>query len=595
MRFATFNLYQFVASGFYWHSRDEHSTYTPAEWEQKQHWVSNRLQEMAADVVGFQEVFSVTALQTLCAAVGYPYFVTVDTPRCHAEQADVFHTSVVALASRFPVVAVHPLEIAADLHHELPIPNDFCFSRRPICAEVEMPDLGRVTVYVLHLKSKRQASSGVQYEASVDWQQRVRDTLRQRSRGTIATLLQRGLEATLVYHAVSQRLAENPQQAIVVMGDFNDEQDSLPLEVLTMQERIHFLGNVAEENWPQGVKLYFNDYRLADTFRLAPNMRQRVRPFTHLHRGRGNVLDYILVSNALNPKNANALAEVSDYAVWNHHLAEDGVENRLQSDHGQVCVEFLPCTIPAELSRFHQKPAHTITNAADIATRQDFVEYAGGIYQSPLHFKQWQSEDKWKNFWAFFFDTEHGWVTSIYGTLPVSELYQKQRHSIEHIIPRDFLDRYLAQKGVPRHVRYGATVNPFNFAPSERGLNAKRSNFPFDFSDEHLIRPTQLELHPENYSGFNANHEWVIPSRNRGDIARAILYMLLIYEIDELYNQHLSTLIHWAKIDSPSAWELAYNNWIYTRLGIRNPFIDSPENALYLLDNKPLMQSLEVR
>jgi endonuclease I len=176
-------------------------------------------------------------------------------------------------------------------------------------------------------------------------------------------------------------------------------------------------------------------------------------------------------------------------------------------------------------------------------------------------------------------------------------LYQKQRHSIEHIIPRDFLDRYLANKGVPRHVRYGATTNPFNFAPSERGLNAKRSNFPFGFNNDQIVRPNHWELHPENFSaaGFNADHEWVIPSRNRGDIARAILYMLLMYEIDELYNQHISTLIHWAKIDSPSTWEIAYNHWVYTRLGIRNPFIDSPENALLLLDNKQLMQSLEVR
>ncbi|OQX07084.1 MAG: hypothetical protein BWK73_29080 [Thiothrix lacustris] len=86
---------------------------------------------------------------------------------------------------------------------------------------------------------------------------------------------------------------------------------------------------------------------------------------------------------------------------------------------------------------------------ADIRTRQDFVEYAGGVFQSHYHFKQWDSADKWKHFWSFFFDNEYGWVTSIYGTIPINELYQKQHHSIEHVIPRDFLDRYLARKGVP--------------------------------------------------------------------------------------------------------------------------------------------------
>jgi endonuclease I len=87
----------------------------------------------------------------------------------------------------------------------------------------------------------------------------------------------------------------------------------------------------------------------------------------------------------------------------------------------------------------------------------------------------------------------------------------------------------------------------------------------------------------------------VIPSSNRGDIARAILYMLLVYEIDELYNQHVDTLVHWAKLDSPSAWEIAYNNWVYARMGIRNPFIDTPENALQLLSKHDLMHTIELQ
>jgi endonuclease I len=54
-------------------------------------------------------------------------------------------------------------------------------------------------------------------------------------------------------------------------------------------------------------------------------------------------------------------------------------------------------------------------------------------------------------------------------------------------------------------------------------------------------------------------------------------------------------LVHWAKVDTPSAWELAYNNWVYARQGIRNPFIDTPENALQLLDNRDLLASIEYR
>ncbi len=596
MKLATFNLYQFVAPGCYWYERDEHNTYNATEWEQKKSWIMTRLRQMDADVVGFQEVFSVTELRVLCEAAGYSHFVTVDEPTTQTDDKSVYYKSVVALASRFPVASVHPLEIPSEIRDELPIPHNFRFSRRPVCVDIETPDLGRITVYVLHLKSKRPVSLDMHYEEKLEWQHRVFDTLRRLSRGSIASLLQRGTEATLIYHHVTRWLEEDKQRPIIVLGDFNDAQDSTPFGALTMQDKIFNIGGIEADNWPEGTGTWLHEYRLTDTFRLAPNMRHRVRPFTKIHRGEAGVLDYILVSNVLNTKNPSSLAEVAHYEVWNQHLNADGVAERLQSDHGQVCVELQPCKAPNEYAtRVQQKPAHTIKALVDIVTRQDFVEYAGGVFQSHKHFRQWSSEEKWKNFWSFFFDTEYGWVTSVYGTVPVSELYQKQRHSIEHIIPRDFLDRYLARKGAPRYVRYGATVNPFNLAPSERGLNAKRSNFRFDFEDDQIVRPYHLELHPENFSGtgFDADHEWVIPSRNRGDIARSILYMLLVYEIDELYNRHIDTLVHWAKLDSPSTWEIAYNNWVYARRGIRNPFIDTPENTLILLENRDLLSSLE--
>lgn len=599
MKLATFNLYQFAAHGYYWHERTDYNTFSASEWEQKQHWISTRLHQMNADLVGFQEVFSIPELQQLCRDAGYPHFVVVDTSACREDDPAVYHKSVVALASRFPIETVHPVNISPDVRTDLPIPDQFRFSRTPICADVRVPDLGLLTVYVLHLKSKRPTTLDIRYDDQVAWSHRVADTLQHLSRGTIASLLQRGLEATLLYHHIVARLEQDPTHPIVVMGDMNDNEESIPLAALTMQERIYNIGGLEPESWPDATKKWLFDYRLADTFRLAPNMRQRVRPFTQIHRGTGCILDYILVSNALNPKNADALAEISHYEVWNQHLENDGVEERLQSDHGQVCVELLPCDAqPCYVDKINQRPAHTVRTVADIRTRQDFVAYAGGVFQSHQHFKQWDSTDKWKNFWSFFFDTEYGWVTSIYGTVPVSELYQKQHHSIEHIIPRDFLDSYLTRKGAPRHVRNGATINPFNFAPSERGLNAKRSNFAFDMDDDKIVRPYNLELHPENFdagTGFDADHEWVIPSRNRGDIARAILYMVLIYEIDELYDRHIATLIHWAKVDSPSAWGIAYNNWVYSRLGIRNPFIDTPENALQLLDNRELLGSIEYR
>ncbi|WP_028581445.1 endonuclease [Desulfogranum japonicum] len=245
-----------------------------------------------------------------------------------------------------------------------------------------------------------------------------------------------------------------------------------------------------------------------------------------------------------------------------------------------------------DLSSFARK-AHNVPVA-----RQNFIDQAGGIFQSSVGYDHWKSADKWSNFWSFFFDTNHGWVQSVYGSIPIDELYQKQRHSIEHIIPKTFLKEYLKKKGVPDSIRRGATVNPFNFAAAERRLNAGRSNFPFDMEDNTVSRPFRINLNPDAYMTTGLNEEkkeWIIPSRTKGDIARAILYMLLIYSIDELYTQHIETLVHWAKIDPPTAWELAYNEWVKGRLGINNPFIADAEKSRELLDNVELMNSLMLK
>ncbi|MEZ5479054.1 MAG: endonuclease [Thiolinea sp.] len=591
MKLATFNLFQFVEPGYYWYERAPYSNYSDADWQGKCNWIKQRLQAMDADVVGFQEVFSIEALRQLCQEAGYPYFATVDQPTLRPEDDRVYYKSVVALASRYPLqqtgtVALHPV-----VQQELQLAADFRFSRLPVYAELTVPELGTLSLYVVHLKSKRAASLDVRYDEQLAWEERTRDTLQRLSRGNVASMLQRGAEATLLYHSVSEQLARHPDHPVAILGDLNDDQDSTAMRALSMQERLYNIGGIDAEAWPDGAKRALHDYRLTDSFRVSPNMYRRARPFTHVHRGKGNTIDYILVSNALNPRNPEAKAEVTDYQVWNRHLEEDGVTNQLQSDHGQVCIELLPLRLQASA------PNPAIADQGDVFSRQDFVDLAGGIYQSHKHFRQWSSEDKWDNFWTFFFDQDYGWVRSVYGRVPVDELYQKKRHSIEHIIPQGFLDEYLLQQRMPRHVRYGATVNPFNLAPSERNLNAKRSHFPFDMDGDQVVRPEYLKLQPGQHSqtGLDADDEWVIPSSNRGDIARSILYMLMVYQIDELYNRHIDTLVHWAKLDSPSRWEIAYNHWVYNRLGIRNPFIDEPEQARLLLDNRKLMHALQVR
>lgn len=594
MKFATFNLYQFLKPGFYWYERQSMNTYTPQEWEQKCEWVLKRLQQMDADVVGFQEVFSIAELKELVTKAGYTTFIHVDEPAALPEDAQVFIKPVVALAAKIPIQDIQAVNVPPIVLKELCLSHDFSFSRKPVCVRFTTEDLGVVQAYVVHLKSKRpMLPPEAEYPDETPWLDRIHHTMQQLSRGNIAALLQRGAEATILYHHISDALLVDASLPVVVMGDLNDDERSIPLSALVMSDRVYEAGGIDYSRWPEEAKGYLHRFKLQDAFVLAPNMRNRSRPHTHIFRGDGTVLDYILVSNGINNQNPNARAEVAHYQVLHDHLDNDGIPNRLQSDHGQVKVDIRTVVDYAnlpEVKRAIRVP--TSIPPESVMTRQDFIDLAGGVFQSPKHFSQWDATDKWKNFWSFFFDTNNGWVPAIYGSVPVDELYQKQKHSIEHIVPRTFLDQYFATKpNIPRNVRNGATVNPFNFAPSERGLNAKRSSFNFDMDGDAVIRPLNLALHTDAFSttGLDADNEWVIPSRNRGDVARAILYMVLIYGIDELYDRHVQTLIHWAKIDSPSAWELAYNDWVYAKHGIRNPFIDKPEKVLPLLNNSMLL------
>jgi endonuclease/exonuclease/phosphatase family metal-dependent hydrolase len=509
----------------------------------------------------------------------------------------VLVSPVVALASRFPIKDASTIAHDDDARKVLPIDDDFKFSRLPVRALIETPELGDVTVYVVHFKSKRAVmDKTLTYPDSTPWEARYKDTLLRRARGDALSMIQRGLEATLLYHDAMQQ--SETCNKIVVMGDLNDDEHSSPLDILTQRQKTYDIGGVYYAQWPEESKRALHDARLFDSFSIAPNVRSKARPYTHLHQGNPNVLDHILVSNALNSRNRDAVGEVCYYEVFNQHIRGDDIDNKLQSDHGLVCIEIVPCVAPEpkkkQVVRSKPKRIWTKQGAAVECERLQFIETAGGVYQSRNSYRQLKSRDKWDRFWSFFFDTDYGWVKSVYGSIPVDTLVQKKRHTIEHIVPRSFLQEYLIRKRVPRNVRFGAETNPFNWVPADRQLNSSRSSFQFDFENDKVVRPEKIFLNPDAYAstGTDADEEWVVPKRSQGDIARAILYMLLTYEIDELYLEHMETLVHWAKADVPSKWEIAYNEWVFENYGIRNPFIDTQAHSMEWLNDKQLLTGL---
>ena len=237
--------------------------------------------------------------------------------------------------------------------------------------------------------------------------------------------------------------------------------------------------------------------------------------------------------------------------------------------------------------------------------QSEFLEQAGGVYTSDQDYEDFNGRDKYENFWSFFLDRELGWVRSVYANIPIENLY-RNKHSIEHVVPKSILRDRLQAAGQSRAVIKGARTNPLNFMAAHADLNSLRGNQEFDSEGDLIVRSKRVPLNPNavNQTGLDFEQEWVIPSRTQGDVARCVIYMMLVYGLNGLYEEDIDNMRRWALIDPPQAWEVAYNNWVFKRLKIRNPLITENQDTLKdilaspqlftttLVDNPPLPKRL---
>lgn len=228
--------------------------------------------------------------------------------------------------------------------------------------------------------------------------------------------------------------------------------------------------------------------------------------------------------------------------------------------------------------------------------RDGFIDLAGGVYENTKYYTQWSGQQKAENFWNFFDETTDDYIHSVYAGVTVDLLRRKRMYSIEHIIPKSFLKKYLKKQNKSEPIIKGSTTNPLNFAAAHRNINSSRWNWPFDVEGDRVVRSYTINMQGiySDY-GLDNEKEWVIPIRTQGDLARSILYMCLVYGINELYGEHLSIYRNWAKLDPPNIWELKYNEWVSDKFDIRNPLVadyQNPVQAFELLNDTELMDSI---
>ncbi len=274
---------------------------------------------MDCDIIGFQEVFSQDALKKLCLEMGFEYFEVVDTPKLLNPTTKIYVSTTVAIASKYPIEKLYKVKVHPKALNQHFFKGHFEFSRIPIKARIKIGEDKEVMTYVVHFKSNRLNEFEYLFTKEDGLAHKVTTTYTALKNGMSPALKQRLCEASCLYHDIKK-----VKLPVVVMGDFNDKEFSLTHDALSNKNY--------NELKTKGFVL--NDaskfYKVKER-NPHPEAKEKGRTPTSYYQGKGNVLDYIFISNQT--------IKVKKYETFDAHLQENREGSLLQSDHAQVVCE----------------------------------------------------------------------------------------------------------------------------------------------------------------------------------------------------------------------------------------------------------------
>ena len=323
LRIASFNVLNLILPETVYYQK---SSYSKEDFEKKINWIAQMLQEMNADIVGFQEVFQKEALEQAIARSG----IYEGAALTMGENGP--NLPRVALLSRFPVnkskiIDTFPENSIIDVENE--ITNEKVvlpykkFSRPVLNVEVEISKGQIINFYVIHLKSKR--------PHLLDNEQRENHV--QLAKATARSLFVRASEAVALRSILMENLL-NKKSPVVVMGDGNDTGLSVTTRLLT--------GEPPFRTMPMNVKKNIWDVLLYQVQDIQARNSYNDYYYTHIHNGHYEALDHIMVSEELVGENPESIGRVSYVKLYNDHLIDNTLTNEKtkcwKTDHGLVCV-----------------------------------------------------------------------------------------------------------------------------------------------------------------------------------------------------------------------------------------------------------------
>lgn len=360
LSFATFNLLNLQAIGGLTYGDTPPFPDTPeghAAYDLKVKWTAEKLRELDAEVIGFQELWSAQALLDVFKAAGLDQdydLIARDAPGPGQPQ--------VALAVRKGEDGASQLLPGAAWQAEFP--DDFRFdglretdgseeeitvtvskfSRPILVARIQptgtRPKPPEVAVYVAHLKSKGPARLSFRNAPE------VLDTWPSLTKSAVAHI-RRVMEAAAFRAMLDQEMkrADDSLSPTVVIGDLNDDSLSVTTEMIAAEPGYRMI-----EKSRTGNK---SDAGLYSVERLQQLRSLRHVYYTHIYKNKMESLDHILVSEEFYDHARRRLWSFREMEVINDHLSRETKKELAEigaSDHGLVKAYFDWNPMPDDLT-----------------------------------------------------------------------------------------------------------------------------------------------------------------------------------------------------------------------------------------------------
>ncbi len=326
LRVGTFNLYQFVEPPYMCYTRK--GKYNQRQWLEKTMWIKKQIHTMDCDIIGFQEVFSKKALETLVKELGYEHFATVDDAKLSETTPNKYTTTTVAIASKYPISNIQGVDVhtsSLEKHH---FKDTFTFSRVPIKAMISLPKEKELLIYVCHLKSNRLNAFEYVFKKEDTLAQKKEHVFKLLEEKQSNALRQRLCEASSLFYDIQS----SQHSPTVLMCDLNDKEYSLTIDALT--------NPAYHDASEKSLLLYDASYQYKEkVYNPHPEQKKPKRTATSYFKSKGNVLDYIFISEHFNKESSKKIGRVTSYQVLDAHLQTHKDGSIIQSDHAQVVCE----------------------------------------------------------------------------------------------------------------------------------------------------------------------------------------------------------------------------------------------------------------